>query len=99
MRKNNISKLVSLGSGIAPFFPINSQPAGIYLPLYLSLFCIRITILTTVAFSYFAFLQWLPVGSLGRKASLWLFLGVPGIWWDDLQIDGVKKGYLLCLFL
>lgn len=23
-------------------------------------------------------------------------LGVPGIWWIDLQIDGVKKGYGLC---
>ena len=37
-------------------------------------------------------LQWLPIGSLGKKASLWLILGTPGVWWIDLQIDGVKKG-------
>ena len=24
---------------------------------------------------------------------MWTILGVPGIWWIDLQIDGVKKGY------
>lgn len=25
---------------------------------------------------------------------LWLILGIPGVWWIDLQIDGVKKGSL-----
>lgn len=49
----------------------------------------------TVTLSYFFVLQWLPIGSLGKKASLWLILGVPGVWWIDLQIDGVKKGYVL----
>ena len=39
-------------------------------------------------------LQWLPIGSLGKKASLWLILGAPGVWWIDLQIDGVKKGFV-----
>lgn len=43
--------------------------------------------------AYFAFFQFLPFGVLGRKASLWCILGIPGIWWIDLQIDGVKKGY------
>lgn len=43
--------------------------------------------------SYFAILQWLPIGSLGKKASLWCILGVPSIWWIDLQVDGVRKGY------
>lgn len=50
--------------------------------------------LLTVTLSYFFVLQWLPIGSLGKKASLWLMLGVPGVWWIDLQIDGVKKGYV-----
>lgn len=45
------------------------------------------------AISYFLVLQWMPIGVLGRKASLWCILGIPGIWWIDLQIDGVKKGY------
>lgn len=82
------------GSGIAPFFPIHTEPAGIYLPFYLFLFCIRVPLLLTAILSYFFFLQWLPIGSLGKKASLWLILGVPGIWWIDLRIDGVKKGSL-----
>lgn len=37
----------------------------------------------------------MPIGVLGRKASLWCILGLPGIWWVDLQIDGVKKGYAI----
>ena len=48
--------------------------------------------LLTVTLSYFCVLQWLPIGSLGKKAALWVILGVPGIWWIDLQVDGVKKG-------
>ncbi|EFR02581.1 hypothetical protein MGYG_05577 [Nannizzia gypsea CBS 118893] len=32
--------------------------------------------------------------SLGTKISLWTILGIPGIWWVDLQIEGVKKGSL-----
>ncbi|KAI9926372.1 hypothetical protein MW887_004136 [Aspergillus wentii] len=30
----------------------------------------------------------------GKKASLWCILGVPSIWWIDLQVDGVRKGSL-----
>ncbi|KAJ6188133.1 hypothetical protein N7519_003041 [Penicillium mononematosum] len=44
--------------------------------------------------SYFLILQWLPIGSLGKKAALWCILGVPSIWWIDLQVDGVRKGSL-----
>ncbi|KAI5286893.1 hypothetical protein KEM54_006419 [Ascosphaera aggregata] len=44
--------------------------------------------------SYFLILQWLPIGALGKKASLWSILGIPGIWWIDLQIDGVRRGSL-----
>lgn len=80
------------GSGIAPFFPIPTQPSGIYLPLHIFLFLFRLPFLLTVALSYFIVLQWLPIGSLGKKACLWSILGVPGVWWIDLQIDGVRKG-------
>ncbi|KAK2873762.1 hypothetical protein FQN49_002090 [Arthroderma sp. PD_2] len=38
--------------------------------------------------------EWLPIGSLGKKVSLWTILGIPGIWWVDLQIEGVKRGSL-----
>jgi 1-acyl-sn-glycerol-3-phosphate acyltransferase len=47
-----------------------------------------------VSIAYFLFLQWFPLGSLFKKAILWMILGIPGIWWIDLQIDGVKKGSL-----
>jgi 1-acyl-sn-glycerol-3-phosphate acyltransferase len=82
------------GSGIAPFFPVTSQPAGIYLPVHIFLFVLKLPIFITVATTYFVFLQWLPLGSLAKKAMLWMILGIPGIWWIDLQIDGVKKGSL-----
>ncbi|EEH22842.1 hypothetical protein PABG_05053 [Paracoccidioides brasiliensis Pb03] len=82
------------GSGIAPFLPIPSHPSGFYLPLHIFLFCVRLPLLATALLAYFCVLQWLPIGSLGKKASLWVILGIPGIWWIDLQIDGVKKGSL-----
>ena len=56
------------------------------------MFLVRLPILLSVTLTYFFVLQWLPIGSLGKKASLWLILGSPGVWWFDLQIDGVKKG-------
>lgn len=83
---------LTVGTGIAPFFPIPTTPSGVYLPFHIFLFCIRVPILLTVAFAYFAVLQWFPIGVLGKKAALWLILGTPGIWWVDLQIDGVRRG-------
>ena len=82
-----------IGSGIAPFFPITTQPSGLYLPVHLFLFCFRLPVLLTAALAYLCVLQWLPVSSLGKKACLWSILGAPGVWWYDLKIDGVKKGY------
>lgn len=87
-----------LGSGIAPFLPISGRSSGIYLPFYIFLLLFRLPILILVSLTYFVILQWLPIGPLGRKASLWLIIGIPGIWWIDLQIDGVKKGYI-CMLL
>ncbi|KAF1808607.1 hypothetical protein P152DRAFT_443465 [Eremomyces bilateralis CBS 781.70] len=82
------------GSGIAPFFPVTTSTAALALPLHIFLFTIRIPLLLTVALSYYLFFGWLPIRSLGKKAALWLILGIPGIWWVDLQIDGVKRGSL-----
>ncbi|KAL1305847.1 hypothetical protein AAFC00_004003 [Neodothiora populina] len=82
------------GSGIAPFFPIPTQPAGVALPFHVFLFVVRVTILLPFSLLYFLVLAWLPIGSLGKKAALWVMLGVPGIWWIDLAVDGVKKGSL-----
>lgn len=85
------TKILS-ASGVAPFLPIPTQPSGGYIVLHVLLFFIRLPLLLSVVFSYFTILQWLPIGSLGKKAALWLMLGIPGIWWIDLQIDGVKRG-------
>jgi len=82
------------GSGIAPFFAISSKPAGLYFPVYAFLFLLKLPFLITAFTTYFIVLQWIPLGSLAKKAMLWIILGIPGIWWIDLQIDGVKKGSL-----
>ena len=56
---------------------------------------VRVPLLISFIISYFLFLQWMPIGGLGRKAALWSIIGVPGIWWIDLQIDGVRRGWAL----
>lgn len=43
---------------------------------------------------YFLVLHWLPLPLVARKLLLWSMLGIPGIWWVDLQLDGVKRGHL-----
>ena len=80
------------GTGITPFFPVPPQPSGSRLMLHVFLFILRLPIFLTVTVGYFLILQWVPLGSLAKKALLWIILGVPGVWWVDLQIDGVKKG-------
>ncbi|KAJ5160911.1 uncharacterized protein N7482_007915 [Penicillium canariense] len=84
----------STGSGIAPFLPIPGEPLGLQGPLRVFLFCFRLPLFLFVTLTYFLILQWLPIGSLGKKTALWCILGVPSIWWIDLQVDGVKKGSL-----
>lgn len=84
----------STGSGIAPFFPIPTQPSGVALPFHLFLFTVRVAIVVPFSLLYFLILSWLPLGALGKKAALWVILGVPGVWWIDLAVDGVKKGYV-----
>lgn len=34
------------------------------------------------------------IPQVGRKLLLWTLLAIPGIWWVDLQLDGVKRGSL-----
>lgn len=82
------------GSGVAPFFPVPTQPSGTALPLHAFLAFIRIPLTLAACLAYFLVFSWMPIGSLGRKAVLWVILGIPGIWWVDLQVDGVKRGSL-----
>ena len=85
---------MTTGSGIAPFLPIPTEASGFYLPFHIFLYVFRVPLLLFFCVTYFCFVQWLPIGALSKKASLWCILGVPGIWWIDLQVDGVKKGYV-----
>lgn len=84
---------MSPGTAIAPFLPIPTAPAGIYLPFHIFLFVVRVPLLLTLTLGYFFIFQWLPIGNLGKRAALWSMMGVPGIWWIDLQVDGVRRGY------
>jgi len=84
----------SVGSGIAPFFPVSSPSSGLYVPVHIFLFIVKLPLFLMIVAAYFLFLQWLPLGVFVKKAMLWVILGAPGIWWIDLQIDGVKKGSL-----
>ena len=56
------------------------------------LFFLRIPFLIFFGFTWFAMVQWTTPGTLLRKANLWCIIGIPGIWWVDLQVDGVRRG-------
>lgn len=62
--------------------------------LFQFLFCIRIPFVTFAWFVWFAIIQWTRPGGLLRKANLWCVLGIPGVWWIDIQVDGVRRGSL-----
>jgi hypothetical protein len=46
---------------------------------------------------YFVVLEWVNVEWMRklRYGVLWLMLGIPGVWWVDLQVDGVRRGYVI----
>ncbi|KAH0553077.1 hypothetical protein GP486_006730 [Trichoglossum hirsutum] len=74
--------------------PVSTPTSTLFLPVRVFIFLVRLPIFAAITLSYFLALQCLPLGSLFKKAMLWAILGVPGIWWVDLQVDGVKKGSL-----
>ncbi|KAL5361448.1 hypothetical protein BJX96DRAFT_165901 [Aspergillus floccosus] len=82
------------GSGIAPFLPIPSPSQGLWLPVNICLFCFRLPILVFLCVGYFLLIQWFPLGFYFKKACLALILGTSTIIWNDLQVDGVRKGSL-----
>jgi len=83
------------GSGIAPFFPVQPPASSTLLfPWHLFLFCIRIPLLVLAWLVWLTIIQWLPAGGVLRKANQWCLLGIPGVWWIDLQVDGVRRGSL-----
>lgn len=56
------------------------------------IFILRLPFFVSATASYLLIVYWLPVGSFVRKAWLWSILGVCGVWWVDLQVEGVKRG-------
>lgn len=48
--------------------------------------------MTFLSIFFFLVLEWIPVGSFVKKCVLWLILAITGVWWVDLQVDGVKRG-------
>lgn len=58
------------------------------------LFLFRIPLFLTYFLGYFLFFHFLPLPVIFRKVALWGLMAIPGIWWIDLQLDGVKRGTL-----
>ncbi|KAI1658861.1 hypothetical protein F4813DRAFT_31715 [Daldinia decipiens] len=85
------------GSGISPFIPSSTPSSTLSSLLHTALFLFRLPLFLSYSALFFVFLDNLPsflVPQIIRKLLLWTFLGIPGIWWVDLQLDGVKRGSL-----
>ncbi|ORY71008.1 uncharacterized protein BCR38DRAFT_330026 [Pseudomassariella vexata] len=82
------------GSGISPFIPNNNPSSTLTLILHTFIFLFRLPLFLFFATVYFLILTHLPLPLFVRKVLLWGMLGIPGIWWVDLQLDGVKRGSL-----
>ncbi|KAF1917529.1 hypothetical protein BDU57DRAFT_513831 [Ampelomyces quisqualis] len=83
------------GTAIAPFLPVPPAPASfLWTPVSLFLFFIRVPFLLLFSAVYFLLLEWAPLGQTVKYATLWMMLSIPGVWWVDLQVDGVRRGQL-----
>ncbi|EWC46991.1 hypothetical protein DRE_03753 [Drechslerella stenobrocha 248] len=82
------------GTGIAPFIPFATSASTFQLPVAAVLFALRAPMLMAMAASYFLVLQFMPLGAFFQKGMLWMCMLVAGVWWVDLQVEGVKRGTL-----
>ncbi|KAF2001511.1 hypothetical protein P154DRAFT_164240 [Amniculicola lignicola CBS 123094] len=83
------------GTAIAPFFSVPTPPSSpLWAPVHIFLFVVRVPLLLGVSLLYFLFIEWIPAPSFVKKCVLWFLLAIPGVWWVDLQVDGVKRGKL-----
>lgn len=94
MRLRLTANTPASGSGISPFIPIATETSKISMFLHSMLFFFRLPILLSYATVYFLLLDHLPLPAAARKLLLWGFMCIPGIWWVDLQLDGVRRGHL-----
>ncbi|KAI1283552.1 hypothetical protein F5Y07DRAFT_155931 [Xylaria sp. FL0933] len=82
------------GSGISPFLPTTTPRSLMSKILGAWIFILRLPIFILYCTAYFLVLDYLPLPAIMRKLLLWTLLAIPGIWWIDLQLDGVKRGSL-----
>ncbi|KAF4849720.1 putative lysophosphatidic acid:oleoyl-CoA acyltransferase [Colletotrichum siamense] len=83
------------GSGISPFIPVKTPLSALSSVFHAFLFLIRLPFFITYVAAYFLVLHHLPfLPVAARKILLWGMMGIPGIWWVDLQLDGVRRGTL-----
>lgn len=81
-------------TGIAPFLPVSTRVSGLSTISHTFLFLFRLPLFITYFLGYFLFFHFLPLPIIFRKVALWGLMAIPGIWWIDLQLDGVKRGTL-----
>ncbi|KAI6781205.1 uncharacterized protein J7T54_002561 [Emericellopsis cladophorae] len=83
------------GTGIAPFFPFTTPLTALSTVTHTFLFLFRLPLFISYIASYLLLFHWLPfLPVVVRKVALWGLMAIPGIWWVDLQLDGVKRGTL-----
>jgi hypothetical protein len=82
------------GSGISPFIPHSTPVSKFTLLVHSFIFLFRLPVFIFYVGVYFLLLTHFPLPVVFRKLLLWGMLGIPGIWWVDLQLDGVKRGSL-----
>lgn len=58
------------------------------------LFFLRLPFLIFAWTVWLLMIRWTPAGGLLRKANLWCILGIPGVWFVDIRVDGVQRGFV-----
>ncbi|GAO16625.1 hypothetical protein UVI_02012470 [Ustilaginoidea virens] len=81
-------------TGISPFLPLSTPLSAVSAVAHAALFVFRLPFFVAYAVSYFVLFHHLPLPVVARKMALWGLMAIPGIWWVDLQLDGVKRGTL-----
>ncbi|CAM1502725.1 Fc.00g075010.m01.CDS01 [Cosmosporella sp. VM-42] len=81
-------------TGISPFLPVSTPLSAVSIFTHGVIFLFRLPFFLTYTLTYFLFFHYLPLPVVFRKLALWGMMGIPGIWWVDLQLDGVKRGTL-----
>ncbi|KAG5995198.1 hypothetical protein E4U54_002912 [Claviceps lovelessii] len=81
-------------TGISPFLPVTTPLSPVSTVTHAIIFIFRLPFFIVYAGCYFMLFHQLPLPVMARKIALWGLMAIPGIWWVDLQLDGVKRGTL-----